>query len=101
MQGNNYITIPRGLWRIRSLNNVGMFLLFTLFYCHQRGVKTSRKSLSRHSHLSLSSISRAINRLVELGLITKEAHTDEDGANLTTTYTINEEALLSACGEQP
>ena len=99
MQEENYVMVPPGLWRIQCLSNAGMFLLFTLFYCHQRGVKTSRKSLSRHSHLSLTSISRGINNLVELGLITKEAHTDEDGANLTTTYTINEEALLSACGE--
>jgi hypothetical protein len=36
--------------------------------------------------------------LVELGLVTKEVHKDEDGANISTTYTINEEALLSACG---
>jgi predicted transcriptional regulator len=76
-----------------------MFLLLTLFYCHQRGVKTSRKSLSRHSHLSLSSVSRGIHDLVELGLVTKEVHKDEDGANLPSTYTINEDTLLSACGE--
>jgi hypothetical protein len=36
---------------------------------------------------------------VKLGLVTKEVHKDEVGANLTTTYTINEKALLSACGE--
>jgi DNA-binding MarR family transcriptional regulator len=90
---------PPGLWRIQCLSNGGMFLLLTLFYCRQRGVKTSRKSLSRHSHLSLSSISRGINNLVELGLITKETHKGEDGENLPTTYTLNEEALLSACEE--
>jgi predicted transcriptional regulator len=76
-----------------------MFLLLTLFYCRQRGVKTSRKSLSRHSHLSLSSISRGINNLVELGLITKETHKGEDAENLSSTYTINEDTLLSACEE--
>jgi hypothetical protein len=96
---NNYVLIPRGLWRIQSLSNGGMFLLLTLFYCRQRGVKTSRKSLSRHSHLSLSSVSRGIRDLVELGLLTKEVHKDEDGANLPSTYKINEEVLLLACGE--
>jgi predicted transcriptional regulator len=101
MQEGKNVMVPPGLWGIQSLSNVGMFLLLSLLYCHQRGVKTSRKALSRHSHLSLSSISRGINNLVALGLIAKEVHKDEDGANLPTTYTINEQALLSACGEQP
>jgi DNA-binding MarR family transcriptional regulator len=101
MQDNNCIMIPRELWRIQTLSNAGMFLLLTLFYCHQRGIKTSRNSLSRHSHLSLTSISKGIHALVKLGLVTKEVHKDEVGANLATTYTINEEALLSVCGEQP
>jgi DNA-binding MarR family transcriptional regulator len=96
---NNYVVIPRGLWRIESLSNVGLFLLLSILYCHQHGIKTSRKSLSRHSHLSLSSISRGIHDLVELELITKEVHKDEDRGNLATTYIINEQALLSACGE--
>jgi DNA-binding MarR family transcriptional regulator len=77
-----------------------MLVLFSLLYCQQRGARTSRTSLSRHSHLSLSSVSRGIRDLVELGLLTKEVHKDEDGANLATTYTVNEEAILSACGGQ-
>lgn len=99
MQEDNYVMVPPGLWRFQSLSNVGMFLLLSLLYCHQHGVKTSRKSLSRHSHLSLSSVSRGIHDLVALGIVSKEVHKDGDGANLPTTYTINEEAILSACGE--
>jgi DNA-binding MarR family transcriptional regulator len=99
MQEDNYVLVPPGLWKIQCLSNVGMFLLLSLLYCHQHNVKTSRKSLSRHFHLSLSSVSRGIHDLVELGLITKEVHKDEDCANLSSTYTINEDTLLLACEE--
>jgi predicted transcriptional regulator len=96
----NYTVIPARLWKLKSLRKTELLMIPILHYCHQNHIKTSRKSLARVSGRSLSAVHQALNQLETLGFITKETHRDDDGCHLTSTYTINVDAIQAACQER-
>jgi transcription initiation factor IIE alpha subunit len=97
---DDYTVFPARLWKLRSLNKTALLMIPSLYYCHQKHIKTSRKSLARVSGWSLSAVHKSLNKLETLGFIVKETHKDEDGGHLPSTYTINVDAIQAACQER-
>ena len=97
VEEKTYTKVPEVMWKLSSLSTTEMLLLISLYRCHQNHIKTSRKSLARQSRLSLTTVNKGLSRLESLGFISKETHKDEDGCNLPSTFTINEEAITLAC----
>jgi predicted transcriptional regulator len=93
-------TIGQTLWKLASLNKTEQLLILSLHHCHQKCLKTSRKSLARMSGRSLSAVHKALDTLESLDIITKKTRKDEDGAYLPSTYAIIDEVILSILKER-